>query len=139
MRLRFWKKAVFVRPNAQTALAPLPEAFRSLLLSMYDGEPQSGSLGEMHTIDSTTLISPEEGMWIYDLCRELKPKKTAEIGLAYGFSTIYILAALHENGSGNHVAMDPCQSVFHDIGLCQPEKLRMSRAFSLFRRGRPRL
>jgi predicted O-methyltransferase YrrM len=68
-------------------------------------------------------------MWLYNLCRELKPKKTAEIGLAYGFSTLYILAALHESGSGAHFAIDPCQDAFHEIGLSQPEKVGMSSAF----------
>jgi predicted O-methyltransferase YrrM len=130
MRLKFWKKAEFVHTNAEEALAPLPQVFRLALLSMYAGEPQQGTSGEKYPIDSKTLISPEQGMWIYDLCRELKPKKTAEIGLAYGFSTIYILAALHENGAGLHFAIDPCQSSdFHDIGLCQPAKVGMSSAF----------
>ncbi len=129
MRLKFWKKAEFVRPNAEVALAPLPEAFRLPLLSMYAGEPQRGTGGKTFAIDATTLISPDQGMWIYNLCRELKPKKTAEIGLAYGFSTLYILAALHENGGGIHFAVDPCQDAFNEIGLCQPGKVGMSSAF----------
>ncbi len=129
MRLKFWKNAEFVRPNAQEALAPLPEAFRLPLLSMYAGEPQLGTGGELFPIDSKTLISPEQGMWLYNLCRELKPKMTVEIGLAYGFSTIYILAALHENGGGVHFAIDPCQDAFHDIGLSRPGKVGMSDAF----------
>lgn len=130
MRLKFWQKTELVRPSAEEALAPLPQAFRLPLFSMYAGEPQQGTGGEKFPIDATTLISPEQGMWIYNLCRELKPKKTAEIGLAYGFSTIYILAALHENGAGLHFAIDPCQtSVFNDIGLCQPAKVGMSSAF----------
>jgi hypothetical protein len=48
-----------------------------------------GEDGEKHSLDEITGISPAEGMWIYELCRKVKPQATLEIGLAYGFSTIY--------------------------------------------------
>ena len=48
-------------------------------------------------------------MWIYELCRKVKPQATLEIGLAYGFSTIYFLAVLAENGNGHHSSIDPYQ------------------------------
>jgi predicted O-methyltransferase YrrM len=97
---------------------------------MYAGNPQKGTNGELFAMDSISRISPQQGMWIYDLCRQLKPTKTVEIGLAYGFSTIYILAALHVNGSGSHVAVDPFQHSYHDIGLSQPERVGMEQSFS---------
>jgi len=45
----------------------------------------------------------------YELCRKVKPQATLEIGLAYGFSTIYFLAVLAENGNGHHSSIDPYQ------------------------------
>jgi hypothetical protein len=112
-------------------LAPLPKRFRSALLSMYANEPQCGSDGVFHALDTVTRISPAQGMWLYELCRELNPKQTAEIGLAYGFSTIYFLAALHENGTGSHTAIDPFQGgpYWHGIGFYHAETLATSDGF----------
>jgi predicted O-methyltransferase YrrM len=96
---------------------------------MYNGEPQLGSDGELHGLNGRTLIVPEEGMWLYSLCREAKPKTTLEIGLAYGFSTVYFLAAIRENGVGHHTAVDPFQSDWHGIGWRQSQSLGMSDSF----------
>ncbi len=131
MRLKLWKKPVYIPQEPEEVIASLPDQFRFSLLSMYAGEPQIGTDGGLYPLDPATRISPEEGMWIHDLCRQLKPKKTIEIGLAYGFSTIYILAALHENGIGSHIAIDPHQAAYHEIGIRQPEKVNMAAAFSL--------
>jgi predicted O-methyltransferase YrrM len=115
-------------------LSPLPEPFCSELLSMYADEPQIGSDGQMHTMHATTRISREQGMWIYNLCRAMKPKATLEIGLAYGFSTIYFLAAIRENGAGFHTAVDPFQdSDWHGVGSRKPERVGMSDHFRLIR------
>jgi len=90
-------------------LSPLPDPFRCALLSMYAGEPQLGEDGKLHVLDGTTNISPEEGMWLYELCRKVKPQATLEIGLAYGFSTVYFLAAMPAEGNAHHTAIDPFQ------------------------------
>lgn len=99
-------------------LAKLDVPFRSALLSMYDGHPQRGIDGQLHTLDGVTAITAEQGMWIYDLCLSIKPRSTLEIGMAYGFSTLYFLAATTKNQSGYHTAIDPFQrSHWHGIGL----------------------
>ena len=108
-------------------LSSLPEPFRSALLSMYAGESQLGVDGEKHSLDVATGIGPAEGMWIYELCRQVKPQATLEIGLAYGFSTLYFLAALTENSNGRHTSVDPCQlsapGRWAGIGLAQGRSL----------------
>src|ERR1700737_2131750 len=65
-------------------LAALDPRFRFPLLSMFRGESQLGTDGQLHSIDKNTKISPSEGMWLYDLCVSIKPKSTLEIGMAYG-------------------------------------------------------
>jgi predicted O-methyltransferase YrrM len=110
-------------------LSPLPPPFRAALLSMYNGEPQLGSDGKRHSIDGNTRISPEQGMWLYSLCRAAKPKTTLEIGLGYGFSTVYFLAAIRENSVGHHTAVDPFQSHWDGIGWRQSRSLDMSDSF----------
>ena len=94
---------------------------------MYAGDPQPGADGENHPIDPATGISVAEGMWIYELCRKIKPQATLEIGLAHGFSTIYFLAALTANAGGRHTAIDPLQlktpGRWAGIGLAHARRL----------------
>ena len=98
---------------------------------MYKGEPQVGSDGGMHKMDGITHIIREQGMWLYDLCRAMKPKNTLEIGMAYGYSTVYFLAGLHENGTGFHTAVDPFQHAYFGIGSRKAERLGMPDRFRL--------
>jgi hypothetical protein len=116
-------------PPSNELLSPLPPPIRSALLSRYNGEPQLGSDGVQHKLDADTAIKREQGMWMYRLCREVKPKKTLEIGLAYGYSTLYFLAAIRENGFGLHTSVDPFQGVWHGIGSCCAQSVDMSESF----------
>ena len=105
-------------------LAALDPRFRSRLLSMYRGEPQIGADGQLHPIDDGTKISASQGMWLYDLCLSIKPKSTLEIGMAYGYSTLYFLAAIARNQIGHHTAIDPFQrSCWYGIGLTHAQAL----------------
>jgi len=103
---------------------------------MYASEPQLGDEGQMYPLDAISRISPAEGMWLYQLCREMKPQNTLEIGLGYGFSTIYVLAALKTNGVGHHIAIDPFQlrvnSKWRGIGLQHAKQLQVESLFSFF-------
>jgi len=126
------------RENHNTVILPpdeillsMPQPFRSALLSMYNGDAQLGSDGDRHSLDTMTAISRDEGMWLYNLCREVKPKTSLEIGLAYGYSAVYFLASIRENDVGHHTAVDPFQSHWHGIGCSQPRNLGMSEAFRL--------
>jgi hypothetical protein len=75
------------------SLDDLDAPFKSALLSMYYGVPQLGVDGQQHSLDEKVKISPDEGMWLYEECRKSKPERTLEIGLGYGFSTLFFLAA----------------------------------------------
>lgn len=105
-------------------IAALDPRFRSPLLSMYRGEPQIGTDSRQHPIDKNTKISPSQGMWLYDLCVSARPKATIEIGMAYGYSTLYFLAAIAKRQEGHHTAIDPFQrSNWHGIGLTHARAL----------------
>ena len=110
------------RKRAERLLTTLDPPFRSALLSMYRGEPQAGSDGQLHAIDQSTRIAPSQGIWLYDLCLSMRPRATLEIGMAYGYSTLFILAAIVKNRSGHHTAIDPFQqSDWHGIGCTHAE------------------
>jgi predicted O-methyltransferase YrrM len=106
------------------AIASIGEPFVSTLCSMYAGDPQIGVDGKKYPIDAITRIGPAQGMLIYRLIREAKPEKSLEIGLAFGFSTVYFLAALQANGMGHHIAVDPFQyEWWHGIGVTRERVL----------------
>jgi len=99
-------------------LDDLDDPFKSALLSMYRADPQLGADGQRHNLDTTVKISPEEGMWLFGECRRLRPQRTLEVGLGYGFSTLFFLSALTKNKLGQHTAIDPYNRVrWQGIGL----------------------
>lgn len=102
----------------------LQPRFHKRLLSMYQGESQLGTGGLRHPIDDSTRISVAQGIYLYDICLSIRPKETLEIGLAFGFSTIFILAALADGGGGRHTAIDPHQrTTWQGIGLSHATEL----------------
>ena len=112
------ESSVPAQPSAEELLASIEPDIRVPLLSMYWGEPQMGFDGQRHAIDSVTAIVPSQGMWLYGLCLSIKPKTSLEIGMAYGYSTLFFLAAIAKNQAGVHTSIDPFQrSMWHGIGL----------------------
>ncbi len=111
------------------ALKNLDPAFAAALQSMYDCKPQRGTDGKLHPIKCQVRTTVGEGMAIYNLCRKVKPKHTLEVGFAYGFSTLYFLAAIRANGIGRHVALDPFEMTdYHGIGLQKVREVGMEEA-----------
>jgi predicted O-methyltransferase YrrM len=116
-------KAPSLKANEEL-LTALDPRFSSRLLSMYRGEPQRGNDGQFYPIDQNTRISVSQGMWLYEFCVSVKPKTILEIGMAYGFSTIFFLAAIAKNQVGHHTSVDPFQSSqWHGIGLAHAQVL----------------
>ena len=110
----------------------LPDDSEALLESMYDGEPQIGADGSAHDMDNVTYIPREQGMILYHLCLERKPEVVLETGLAYGFSTIFMLTALRENGQGRHIAIDPYQTRhWKGVGAQRGLQLGMNNRFDV--------
>ena len=81
-------------------LATLSPLFRKALESMHSGEQQVGSGGTPVAIDDSTRILIEEGMALYSLVVAEQATSTLEVGLGYGFSTVYLLAGLAQIGGG---------------------------------------
>jgi predicted O-methyltransferase YrrM len=93
--------------DSASELDRLPATFAQGLRSMYANEPQASEDGALHDMQYAARISMDEGLWIFDACVGRQARRTLEIGLAYGFSTMYFLAAHHANGGGTHTAVDP--------------------------------
>jgi len=115
----------------EDALAHLDAPIREALCSLYRAEPQRGFDGQLHPLDPNVKISLQQGLWLYDQTISLKAQDTLEVGLAYGFSTLYFLAAHQKLGSGRHIAIDPYQdSEWHGIGRTLLASLAKEPAFS---------
>jgi predicted O-methyltransferase YrrM len=70
--------------------------------------------GTVETPDGETLsvhsnISGAEGEFLQRVIRHVRPKRSLEVGFAYGLSTLYICEALVDVGADRHVAIDPYQ------------------------------
>jgi len=72
-------------------------------------------------------LDDNSGLFLYSLCKIIKPKVVLETGVAYGISSAHILQALHENNSGILYSID---SIFRPwetremIGAAIPSHLR---------------
>jgi len=106
------------------ALKLLDEPARSVVASMHARQPQPNAAGGLHALDGRTRIPLGEGALLYRMVSKLRPALSIEIGLAYGFSTAFILSALKKNGQGRHIALDPFQYThWHGIGAEVPNRI----------------
>src|SRR5690242_12402156 len=115
-------------------LAVLGEPFAGALTSMYRGDPQLGNDGQVHQLSHTTTRIPmAEGLWLHGLCKDAKAQRTMEIGCAYGFSTLYFLAALKSNRGSLHIAIDPYEqgTSWKGIGARKVKAVGMESSFRL--------
>jgi len=105
---------------------------KAKLDSMYKLEMQEGIYGLQHQLDGVTTISFEQGTVLATIHREMKPDVSLEIGMAYGFSTLFILDSMHEHKYGYHIAIDPFQkSLWHGIGIKAVEQLDFNLRFNM--------
>jgi predicted O-methyltransferase YrrM len=103
-------------------LAHLPSLCSRTLQALYARQSQRGEDGRLHPIDATTRIRPDEGLELLRLAQEVNACSILEVGLAYGFSTQFLLSALVPQG-GKLLALDPFQSSdWHGIGRCLAER-----------------
>jgi predicted O-methyltransferase YrrM len=73
------------------------------------------------------MLDNNSGLFLYVLCKLLKPDKIVETGVAYGLSSMYILQALHENKRGTLYSIDYAFSPWQSkqmIGAAIPDDLR---------------
>lgn len=76
-------------------------------------------LADGRTIDPfPTSIDHDEGMVLYALTRNGSLRRTLEIGMGWGLSSLFLCSALLDNGGGLHTAIDPFETTdFNSAGL----------------------
>lgn len=71
-------------------------------------------------------LDNKSGLFLYILCKIIKPEKVVETGVAYGLSSMYILQALSENKRGKLYSIDSVFSPWQSkemIGSAIPSRL----------------
>lgn len=98
-----------------------------VLADMYSATELRGTASEQPVpIDEWTRVSIAQGAQMNSIIRANKVKSSFEIGFAFGFSTIWILDALQEDGF--HRAIDPFEESFYrGVGLKQVERLHYAK------------
>jgi len=79
-------------------------------------------------------LDNQNGLFLYILCKIIKPEKVVETGVAYGLSSMYILQALFENKKGVLYSIDSIFSPWESkemIGSAIPKYLRHNWNFIL--------
>ena len=74
--------------------------------------------GNVTCADGTVIavnshINTEEGYFIQDVIRKLRPKVSLEIGMLHGVSSLFICDALSEVGASKHIVIDPHQNALN--------------------------
>lgn len=78
----------------------------------------------------STAVQEGSGRLLYDLVRREGLTRTAEVGLAYGASALFVCQAHAENGGGHHTAIDPLQAKRYDrLGVLNVERAGLSDHF----------
>ena len=100
----------------QPLLKDLPAPSLQNLLALYARAAQQGDDASQHSIDGLTRITPDEGLELLRLAKNSQANSLLEVGLAYGFSSQFLLSALYPLG-GRLISIDPYQSSeWHGIG-----------------------
>lgn len=83
------------------------------------GQVQDSS-GTKYPLEANILLPYTEAL--YNAVRRYRPTTVVEVGMAYGISSLSILAALRETG-GRLISIDPNQAEdFHSIGVSNVER-----------------
>lgn len=113
------------------ACESLSDGGRKLLQVMYEATELEGTEpGSPFYLDRDARISIEQGAVLHKLIRESQVERTLEIGMAYGFSTVWILDALCARRQAYHIAVDPFERfIWRGVGLVQAGRLETGERF----------
>jgi predicted O-methyltransferase YrrM len=99
-----------------TLAAPQTQAVLSRLFAaaaLDDGNAPAGSYAAASALERSEAyqdiyipISAEAGQLLYTLVRAIRPQTVVEFGTSFGISTIYLAAAVADNGTGHVVTTE---------------------------------
>ena len=96
-----------------------------LLAGMLRGKPVFDTITPESLRKAYIPVSPEQGRLLYLKARELDARNVVEFGTSFGISTIYLAAAVHDNGSGCVVSSE-IEPSKHARALANLEEARLA-------------
>jgi predicted O-methyltransferase YrrM len=95
------------------------------------GTPAELDKGREFWRDKLVALEPEKARFCYTLCRAMGARNIVEAGTSYGVSTLYLAAALRDNGGGKVIATEYesakariARANFAEAGLAEHVELR---------------
>jgi predicted O-methyltransferase YrrM len=70
------------------------------------GTEQELQEGRSFWSDKMVALEPDKARFCYGLCRALNAKRVVEAGTSFGISTLYLAAAMRDNGGGTVIATE---------------------------------
>lgn len=125
-------------PKLETLLARLhseSDAQNGAMDAYFKRRHKDGTLGDMTTVDDDmhaffvdkmVALEPDKAEYCYLMCRALQARRVVEIGTSFGVSTLYLAAAVRDNGHPDSVVigteLEPAKAVraeehFTEAGL----------------------
>lgn len=77
-------------------------------------------------------VTKEEAQLLYDVCRQLKPQSSLELGFGCGMSALAILQALEDNKKGHHTIFDYKMDVCGTAGLAMVERAGLAQRMRFY-------
>ena len=77
-------------------------------------------------------VSKAEAELLYNICQEIKPQSSLELGFGSGMSTLAILKSLEDNQQGHHYVIDYLEKWFENSGLAMVERANLSHRLSFY-------
>jgi predicted O-methyltransferase YrrM len=71
-----------------------------------DGTAAQTAAGRTYWSDKLVALDPDKACFCYALCRALRARRVVEAGTSYGVSTLYLAAAVRDNGGGTVIATE---------------------------------
>lgn len=107
--------------RAKGDLWRLPSKLPSLAAGLLRGKTMMDVLREGAAKDLFLTISPEQGRFLYLVGRTVNAKRVVEFGTSFGVSTIYLSAAVADNGGGKVIGteMEPSKQEVATRNLAQ--------------------
>lgn len=99
-----------------TQQRPLP--VQQLFDDLYGTLRKPTLAGKVREITPILSIGRPAAEYVYETVRRLAPRSTVEVGMAWGFSSVAICAALRDAGGGVNHVIDPFQvQQYEGVGL----------------------